>query len=196
MSIKKLDLTQWLIIIASAIIIVLGIIKGDSSLMSAIFCAIIIGVLIIVDIKAPTIGNIDKDNPKVKSMRFMNRFTMILIVVISIVMTFFPEGISEEGTSGIVLVGITSVIMMILGNKLPQLPMNRNIGFRLPWIIRNEVVWNKTHRFMGITSFVFAILQFILVFFVKSEVAASIGILGWIGLGTIYSLYIYYKQFN
>lgn len=196
MRIKKLDLTQWLLIIASAIIVVFGFLKGESAIATGIFGGIIIGVLVFLDIKASVIGNIDKDNPKVKAMKFTNRVTMVIVIAMTVIMIYFPKGIEVNESNSVLVVGITSLVMMVLGNKMPQLPMNRNIGFRLPWIVRNEEVWNKTHRLMGILAFPFAIIQFILVFFLTAETAIFVGIVGWIIIGTIYSLYVYYKQFH
>lgn len=43
------------------------------------------------------------------------------------------------------LLGMTFIIFM--GNYLGKLRTNSTIGFITPWALKNEVVWQKTHRF-------------------------------------------------
>jgi uncharacterized membrane protein len=41
------------------------------------------------------------------------------------------------------------ILFMILGNFMGKLRQNYFIGYKLPWTLNNEEVWNKTHRFAG-----------------------------------------------
>lgn len=39
---------------------------------------------------------------------------------------------------------------IILGNYLPKIRQNNMIGLRLPWTLKDEDIWNKSHRMTGI----------------------------------------------
>lgn len=45
-----------------------------------------------------------------------------------------------------VLLGITFILT---GNYLPKVKQNKTLGIKVPWTLRNEENWNKTHRFGG-----------------------------------------------
>ena len=47
---------------------------------------------------------------------------------------------------------IVGVLFVVVGNYLPKCRQNRSIGIRIPWTLKNEKVWNKTHRLGGITG--------------------------------------------
>lgn len=38
---------------------------------------------------------------------------------------------------------------MVIGNLMPYVRRNTTIGFRLPWTIRNDAVWKRTHEHAG-----------------------------------------------
>ncbi len=39
--------------------------------------------------------------------------------------------------------------MTVAGNYLPKCRQNRTVGIKLPWTLRSEANWNKTHRAAG-----------------------------------------------
>ncbi|MPN25553.1 hypothetical protein SDC9_172965 [bioreactor metagenome] len=43
-------------------------------------------------------------------------------------------------------------LMMYIGNTLPKLEPNHTYGIRIPWTLRDETVWRRTHRFGAYTS--------------------------------------------
>jgi uncharacterized membrane protein len=38
---------------------------------------------------------------------------------------------------------------MVIGNVMGKLRPNHVVGFRIPWTLANERVWDQTHRFGG-----------------------------------------------
>ena len=44
------------------------------------------------------------------------------------------------------LLGITFII---IGNLLPKIKPNRTLGIKLPWTLKSEENWNRTHRLAG-----------------------------------------------
>lgn len=194
---RNFDLTNILILSICSICIALSLIFPDSPLLEAIVLSILLIGLIITDKHIGKITNTPEDSPKLKTLKFCCRFTMFILIIGIIAITLSPLdlGISQSSLDKL-LVGFVSLIMMILGNKMPQIKRNWFIGLRLPWTCRDEDAWRASHKLLGYTSFPFAILQFILVFFIPVQYAVTIGLLGWVLLSSIYSLFVYIKKYK
>lgn len=96
----------------------------------------------------------------------------------------------------VIVVGLISFFMIVTGNLSPKIPFNRYLGLRLPWTVRDEDTWKVAHRIMGYISFPIAILQFIFIFYYPMEMVLKFGILTWIIVPGIYSLWFYYRKFK
>ena len=159
--------------------------------------AMILIALIVLDLKAPQITNLSVDNPKVKTIRAINRMTILIITLIYVTIVLSPKELElliEDNE--VIVVGLLSLFMMIIGNLSPKIPFNRYLGLRLPWTIRDEDTWKVAHRIMGYISFPIAIFQFILIFYYSLETAVRLGILTWIIIPSVYSLWFYYRKFK
>ena len=44
---------------------------------------------------------------------------------------------------------ITGLMLVVIGNYLPTVRQNKTLGIKLPWTLKNEKCWDKTHRFSG-----------------------------------------------
>ncbi len=94
---------------------------------------------------------------------------------------------------GIVL--IVGALMVLVGNLLPQMPYRSRIGFKLPWILKDKLCWQKTHRFAGYTAIPFGIIQCLLALFVSNNsLAFLLGIGFWIIVVCIFSLITFYQN--
>lgn len=60
-----------------------------------------------------------------------------------------------------------SLLFLIMGFMVPKLKRNYFIGFRSPWTLHSDQVWQETHKFAGKSLIVTAILSFFSVFFGK-----------------------------
>lgn len=49
-----------------------------------------------------------------------------------------------------IIMGLVGVVLIVMGNYMPQLRPNYFVGIKTPWTIENERVWRKTHRMSGI----------------------------------------------
>lgn len=192
----KFDFIRGFVFLMSLVLLITAFVIPTTNKISIIMIVLILILLVFVDYYMPKLTKTAEDSPRIKTLRFVNRFTMFVILLL-IVFNISPiESALSTSANEKILVGITSIIMMVLGNKFPQIKMNRYFGLRLPWTIRDEETWRVTHRLMGYLAFPLAILQFILVFFVSAEIAVGIGVLGWAVIGTVYSLYFYMKKFK
>lgn len=192
---KKFDITRVLFLMTSLLILIGGFIVPKDNLMMYVIGGVVIFSLVIFDIKSPKIANLSEDNVKIKTMRKLNRLTICIIVIGFIFCVLSPiKGSLDSKTNEILLVGLSSIFIMFFGNLSPKIPFNRYMGLRLPWTIRDEDTWKVAHRILGYLSFPIGILMFVSVFFFKAKIVATISILIWIIIPSIYSLDFYYKK--
>lgn len=197
---KKSDwsfLHIFFLVISIFIIVVAVFIPDNDSTKNLIIGSLIIIALVILDINAPKIAKLSSDNPKIKTLRTINRMVIAIAILILIFIKLNPIGDSfSPRTREILSVGAISLFMIIFGNLAPKIPFNRYVGLRLPWTIRDEDTWKLAHKIVGFIAFPLALIQFILVFFFKAETIAPICILLWIAIPGLYSGWFYYKKFR
>lgn len=191
----KLGFTRIFFIIASLLILILGFVIPDGNLMVSVIGVLVIISLVILDIQAPKIAKLSENNPKIKTMRFLNRLTIFIVTAFSIFALLSPiESLITSKNNEILLVGLVSIFIMIFGNLSPKIPFNRYLGLRLPWTIRDEDTWKVAHKIVGYLSFPIAIVMFVSSFFFNIETVIGSCILTWIIIPGIYSLLFYYKK--
>lgn len=191
---KKFDFTRALFLLTSLLILIGGFILPEGNLTISIIGALAILSLVIFDIKASKIANLSEDNPKVKTIRSLNRLT-IFIIIIGCILSPIKSSLDPK-TNEIVLIGLCSIFIMVFGNLSPKIPFNRYMGLRLPWTIRDEDTWKVAHKIVGYLAFPIAIAMFVSAFFINTKIVATTGILTWIIIPSIYSLVFYYKKIN
>lgn len=192
---KSVSFIRVFFLLISVCILLLGLFVTKSNATLSIMGVLILIALIVLDVKAPQIANLSEDNPKVKTIRTINRMTIFIIALICVIIVLSPKGLDlliEDNE--VIVAGLLSLFMMITGNLSPKIPFNRYLGLRLPWTIRDEDTWKIAHRIMGYISFPIAIFQFILIFYYPPEIVMTFGMLTWIIIPGVYSLWFYYRK--
>lgn len=193
---KNLDFTKVFFFIVSLLILILGFAIPESNATASYTGVLVIISLIVLDIQAPKITKLSEDNPKVKTMRYLSRFIIFIVIICSLYFVLSPIKSSfPEKTNELIIVGFVSLFMMVFGNISPKIPFNRYLGLRLPWTIRDEDTWKIAHRILGYLSFPIAVLQFILTFFFEAKISTITCILILVIIPSLYSLWFYYKKF-
>lgn len=192
---KKFNFINILFLITSLIILIGGFMVKESNLTISIIGVVVIFTLIIFDVNAPKIAKLSEENVKIKTMRTLNRLTILIIIIGCIFSILSPIKSSlDPKINEILLVGLCSIFIMFFGNLAPKIPFNRYMGLRLPWTVRDEDTWRVAHRILGYVSFPIGIVMFVLSFFFKIETIVVTGVLTWIIIPSIYSLVFYYKK--
>lgn len=192
---KKFNFINILFLITSLIILIGGFMVKESNLTISIIGAVVIFTLIIFDVNAPKIAKLSEGNVKIKTMRTLNRLTILIIIIGCMFSILSPIKSSlDPKINEILLVGLCSIFIMFFGNLAPKIPFNRYMGLRLPWTVRDEDTWRVAHRILGYVSFPIGIVMFVLSFFFKVETIVVTGVLTWIIIPSIYSLVFYYKK--
>lgn len=139
------------------------------------------------------------DPKKDNYLKFSGSYEKIRMAIVSlmVVVTLLPL-LSALGynvnISLIMRIGLP-VLMIIIGNYMGKVRFNYFMGFRLPWTLANEDVWNKTHRLGGklmVSGGVIALLGI----FTSPEVGFVLvmaGIFIPIVIATVYSYFTYKK---
>lgn len=184
-----------LFVVISLAILSLGfLIPEHNSLTILIGLLAFIG-LMIFDIFTPQIAGLSKDNPKVKTMRRLNRAAMVLIILFFGIFEWVPSArdfiMKNEEITGML---IAAAIMIVIGNAAPKLPFNRYMGLRLPWTVRDEVSWRAAHKLMGYITFPLVIVLAIGSIFGNPEEFIKYCVLTWVIIPSVYSGWIYYQR--
>ncbi|WP_058302455.1 SdpI family protein [Gorillibacterium timonense] len=85
--------------------------------------------------------------------KFENAFAMLRLVIavlldlVLVATVLYGLGYSINMTNA-VLAGV-GVLLIIMGNYIPQIKDNYFIGIRTPWTLNSPEVWRKTHRLGG-----------------------------------------------
>ncbi|GEK92139.1 SdpI family protein [Alkalibacterium kapii] len=186
----------WPLTVVSILILTLGFFQQRNQWYVTITgVGIIIG-LGLLDWYTPKIARLSETNPKIKTMRRLNRFFIVFFTTLFTFILWYPKAqrLIDDNDSGITLL-IVLAIMGILGNTAPKLPFNRYMGLRLPWTIRDAETWKAAHRWLGYITFPIVIIM-VIVFIVGVDVneVVTYGILTWIAIPGAYSGWVYYKR--
>ena len=114
------------------------------------------------------------------------------VVSIGTGVMMYMHGLGREVDVIPVMQMFFGVLFIVLGNYMPKCRYNHTIGIRLPWTLRDEDTWNRTHRLAGpvwvIGGFVMLCTAFLKVFWITLGVLL-VGVL----VLTVYS-YVYYHS--
>ncbi len=196
---KKSDWNLMRIFFLAVTIVIIGIavFVPDNNITNIIIPVLAIVAMVILDKQAPKVAKLSSDNPKIKTMRNIIRMSISIMILVVLFVELKPlQGNLSKETKDILEVGAVSLFMMVFGNIAPKIPFNRYAGFRLPWTVRDEDTWKLAHKILGYTSFPLAIIQFILIFFFKTETIVTICIALWILIPGAYSGWFYYNKFR
>ena len=80
---------------------------------------------------------------------------------------------SSLNTTRITLCGM-GLLFCVIGNFMPKFRHNYFCGFRTPWTLASETVWDKTHRFGGALWFWAGLITFVGSLFLPIEVSYSV----------------------
>ena len=147
----------------------------------------------------PLLSDLEEDNPKLRTVRFVTAFNSLCFLSIAVLMVLVATEtvtLTEESESVIVSV-IFSIVILGLGNICPKLPFTRHTGLRLPWTVADESTWILAHRILGYTAIPFGVCNLIVMFSAQSadyRAGFSIGIfLLWVGIASIVSAHYFYR---
>ena len=121
---------------------------------------------------------------------FLQVFILIMEGII-ITESFRPGTIRVS----MVVTAMCSMLFMMLGNMMPKFRQNFFCGFRTPWALCDETVWNKTHRLGGRMMFAAGILGLLGAFFPSDKVKMAM-LIGPVMVATLVPYVMSYVWFR
>ena len=144
----------------------------------------------------PEFASLSADNPKIKTMRFLNWFTIgVVILGVAFSVVFEKQVLIDLQENWVSLVLVT-LLMVVIGNFAPKLPFNRYMGLRLPWTVRDEETWILAHRILGYITFPLVICFIVLSQFLDSRTCIIATLLTWIIIPGVISGLFYIKKYK
>lgn len=112
----------------------------------------------------------------------------LLSVVVLMFLILKPLGLPLK--AGSLVFSIISVIFIIIGNYIPKCRPNSYIGYRLSWIMNDDELWMKTHRFSGFVLVIAGFASLVASFFAIGKYVFLVCLVIIIFVPLIYSLAI------
>lgn len=91
------------------------------------------------------------DPKKMNQGSIIKTLSLWIVPVVSVVaqiITLF-SALGYKINSGFIIVMLTGILFVVIGNYLPKCRQNYTLGIKLPWTLHDEDNWNKTHRLAG-----------------------------------------------
>jgi len=76
-------------------------------------------------------------------------FWILPAVSIFVNSIMYSVSLGYQFTGFVAMPILFSALFLYIGNYLPKIKQNRNLGIKISWTLNNEENWNKTHRFAG-----------------------------------------------
>lgn len=192
---RKFDLVIRIIFgVLSAFMFILGFNIQDSNKISCIIGFIAILILFIFDINTEKIFKLSKSNPKVATIKLITRFNIGIITLVALIITLNPIKSIPQKKLDIIVGVVVGLYILVFGNLAPKIPFNRYLGFRFPWIIRDEETWRVAHKILGYVSFPSGIIAIIGSIYFNMNQVITLTTCLLIIIPSVYSGYFYYKK--
>lgn len=95
-----------------------------------------------------------------------------------------------------IILGLTGLLFIVLGNKMPKVKRNSLVGLRTKWSMANDLVWKKSQKFAGLVFIIMGLIS-IIVSMLANTKSLLIYYLAFIILSAIVMVigsYIIYKK--
>lgn len=105
-------------------------------------------------------------DPKKRSYsKFYSSYELFQVVIMLFLLIMTGIIITESlrpGTVNVFMVicAMCGILYIVLGNMMPKFRQNYFCGFKTPWTLSSEIVWNRTHRLGGRLIFTAGLICF------------------------------------
>ena len=136
-------------------------------------------------------------NHMMKNYHGKLRYVLLLIIpATSLLMTVLCYGyaLGAPFDIGRIVWVFVGLIFAVTGNYLPKIRQNRTTGIKLPWTLRDEENWNRTHRFAAPIWMVGGILMIVMGMIGGNPCVALAVVFAIVLLPTAYSFALHQKK--
>lgn len=139
------------------------------------------------------------DRSKQKILKFATIFDIFVLLITAVFIILSKSGLipAFSANEKYFAVGITVLIIVVIGSICPKLPFNRHTGLRLPWTVYDEETWNLAHKLVCIISPPIAVFYIAAVVILDDFALVSIvAVLAWVGIPSLTSLFYYLRKYG
>lgn len=191
---NKIKIERIILVSVSLITLVGGLLVKNRMFSYTATGLLMLCALFILGKHIPAFASLSADNPKIKTMRSLNWFTVgVVILGVALSVVFEKKVLTDLQVNWVSLVLVT-LLMVIIGNYAPKIPFNRYMGLRLPWTVRDEETWILAHRILGYITFPLAVCFIVLSQFLDSRTCIIVTILTWIIIPGVISGVFFFKK--
>lgn len=143
-----------------------------------------------------------KIDPRKENYKKFNKYydvfclSMIAFIDVMFAIILFESFAPGKISVAKVVMILTGLLFIFIGNILPKIKNNFYMGIKTPWTLSNADVWNKTNRLGGKLMFLLGVVVALSAFLVTEQTAFWILMSGLImstGIPTVMS-YIWYRN--
>jgi len=193
---NKIKIERIILVSVSLITLVGGLLVKNRMFSYTATGLLMLCALFILGKHIPAFASLSADNPKIKTMRSLNWFTVgVVILGLALSVVFEKQVLTDLQENWVSLILVT-LLMVIIGNYAPKIPFNRYMGLRLPWTVRDEETWILAHRILGYITFPLAVCFIVLSQFLDSRTCIIVTILTWIIIPGVISGVFFFKKMN
>ena len=132
-----------------------------------------------------------KNKKSVNSMLFYAVIFFVPLLSILIETLFFIKQFGIDAPVHKIIPALMSAFFVLIGNYFPKISRNKVIGIRVPWTLKSDDVWQKTHRLGGILWVVFGFISFAFSFTRINYVVFFISLAVMTIVPVVYSAHVY-----
>jgi uncharacterized membrane protein len=121
--------------------------------------------------------------------------TLVIIPVVSLVANggILAKALDVAVPLNTIIYAVVSVIFIAVGILLPGVKPNGQVGIRLPWIMHDDNIWKKTHRFAGPLWIVCGCAGLAGLFTAARNAVFSAALAAAVLVPVVYSAVVYFK---
>ena len=133
-----------------------------------------------------------------KQSQYSAATVLVICPFLSIVIgltTYLPVFELDVDMVSIILCAV-GFLFVVIGNIMPKISRNKTMGIKIPWTLKSDVVWNKTHRLAGFLWFFGGIIIMIVAFLptMVRFIGASVVFAAALAVPIIYAAAVYKKE--
>lgn len=136
-----------------------GMLMPAGNLRAYVVDGCLVGILLFLHVFMPQIAGLAPGNPKIRTMRRYNFLMGVILAFFAAGHLLFPDVQMAEDGDGRALLIFSVILTLVMGNAAPRIPVNRVMGIRLPWTLKDPDTWRAAHRMMGYCAFPTAVFM-------------------------------------
>lgn len=193
----KIHKVRGAIVVMSFLALLVMLIFENGLVTLGLSAICILAAVILLYANLAELTGISNDNPKVKTLKFVTIFDVVVFICCVAAAFLMGTGVIEVTENGekFFAACITAAIMLIMGNIAPKLPFSKHTGLRLPWTVADEDTWVVAHRLAGYISIPLVLVYIAYIPVISNfEMLSMVVIILWIGIPGVLSFVYYYKK--